>query len=434
MDDSGGDPSIPVGLGELYLGCTDDAVLYVDGETILYCNARAYRLFLIDSENLDLVPTTSLFTFDVLRKSEEGCTQIEGKCRRTDGVVFPATIRIARGEENRLLLAVRDQTERAATEESLRRRSAQLTATIESLPFDFWINDRENRTLLQNPYSRELWGDKIGSTLEEITDDKEILASWRKTNERAFSGEIQRDEITYEIDGEDRTFRSTVAPVWDGDEIIGIVGLNVDITDYQQAVADRELLLRELHHRVKNNLQVILSTIAIGRGSNRFDADQMLSRIENHVHAIYLVHEQLDIGNELSMIDLGEYVRNLGTGIDEMLSFQSRIHVTSEAARAPIEEAVPIGIALCELLSNAARYGAGTAPSGIVPIELSLSVLSTGGKALRFSVNNDIEPEPEPSPPGIGILIVQSLVEQLRGTYHAVSEGNRYSATIEIPH
>lgn len=254
-----------------------------------------------------------------------------------------------------------DVTDTVESETALRRRTAQLQSALESLPFDFWINDIENRTILQNRYSKELWGDKHGVHMEDVTDDPEITRKWRRTNDLAFQGIVSTDEIEYLIDGEKRTFRNIVAPVRDGEEIVGILGLNIDIGEYKRALQERDELLRELHHRVKNNLQLILSMVAIERdasreGEQRTDAiDRFSGRIERQIYSIYLVQEQLLHTTDVSRIDLIEYLRNLnGSGAIAIPcdGGHMTLDIGSTPVFSPIERAVPFGILIQEIVEK----------------------------------------------------------------------------------
>lgn len=426
-------------IGSAYVECTDDAVFFVHGSMIVYRNPRAIELF--GSPDSSTSSEGTVRTIDGLLgitvpEVSGGCATMETSCHRADGTTFPVVVRVMPVSPGRRLVVVRDQSERVATEEMLRRRSAQLSATMESLPFDFWINDRDNRTLFQNRYSLALWGDQRGNAPEDVTDDPVILEEWKRSNARVFAGEVHHGEITYEIDGRRRTFRNIVAPVRDGDETIGIVGLNIDITDYLDVTRDREILLRELHHRVKNNLQIILSTISYGRNADRFDPSGLLNRIEHYVHAIYLVHEQLYIGNELSSVDVGEYVRNLGASLDEALAFRSRIHVRSEPVRIPIEKAVPLGIALSELLANAARFGVAADPGGTLPIAVSIGTVPVDREErLRVSVENPLLDGFEPAPPSQygGLAIVSHLLDQLGGSVTTACAAGTFTVSVEFP-
>jgi len=425
-------------IGPAFLECTDDAVFYVCETTIVYQNKRATELFGLPDPNT--ADATVGFLEEILGISipqgSGSCVSIDTTCRGIDGARFPAIVRTTTVSDGERIVIVRDQSDRVATEESLRRRSAQLTATMESLPFDFWINDRDNRTLFQNRYSLALWGDQRGHTPDEVTDDPEILKEWHRTNALVFAGGVHRGEITYTIDGKDHTFRNILAPVQDDGETIGIVGLNIDITDYLDVANDREILLRELHHRVKNNLQIILSTIAYGRDTDTFDPDRLLRRIENHVHAIYLVHEQLYIGNELSTIDVGEYLRNLGASLDEALSFRSRIQVRSEPVTIPIEKAVPLGIAVAELLANAAQHGNTTGPGGTLPIAVSVQSRTVAtGNGLYLFVENPVGGGYTPASFSThgGLAIVSHLLDQLNVWVSTSCSHNTFTASLVFP-
>ena len=93
----------------------------------------------------------------------------------------------------------RDITGLKSAEESLTKREAQLRATIESLPFDFFAIDETGHYILQNTSCRENWGDLIGKRPEDVAVSDEVRMLWLDNNRRAFEGETVEEEVQYPI-------------------------------------------------------------------------------------------------------------------------------------------------------------------------------------------------------------------------------------------
>jgi two-component sensor histidine kinase len=317
-----------------------------------------------------------------------------------------------------------DVSDTVRSEATLRRRTAQLQSALESLPFDFWINDMDNRTILQNRFSKALWGDMHGVHMEDVTSDPEITRKWRRTNDLAFQGRVSTEEIEYLVDGETRTFRNIVAPVRDGDEIVGILGLNIDIGEYKKALRERDDALRELHHRVKNNLQMILSMVGIERDAlpeepNRPDAvDTFSARIERQIYSIYLVHEQLFRSTGATEIDLVEYLQDLtGYGAAPLLCDDGRVTIEAELAPlfAPIERAVPFGILIQEIVEEISEACCPEA-------EISIA-LTPEGTNLHVAVTSSPPVESADAARLLDRVFIQGLLSQIDGTLSAAGAG-----------
>jgi PAS domain S-box-containing protein len=129
----------------------------------------------------------------------------------------------------------REIAERKRAEEVLRESEARLSATFENLPFDFWARDQNGRIVLQNSLCVKLWGDQIGKLAEEAGLDEQALAIWQDNNRRAFAGEVVRGEVEYTLGKERKCFDNIVAPIRVREEIHGILGFNIDITERKRA-------------------------------------------------------------------------------------------------------------------------------------------------------------------------------------------------------
>ena len=115
---------------------------------------------------------------------------------------------------------------------------------IETLPFDFFMIDKDNRYIMQNRYSKKLWGtDVVGLRAQDVDVSNDIKAIWENNNRLAFSGKTISDEVTYEINGEKLYFKNIMAPVNSGGEPEAIIGMNIDITDHKKTI-------EHLHHTI----------------------------------------------------------------------------------------------------------------------------------------------------------------------------------------
>ena len=136
---------------------------------------------------------------------------------------------------SRLTLIARDMTGLRDTQEALRESEARLHAALQNLPFAFYIWDTDGGYVVQNPVSASLWGDLIGRRPEDLAVPEWARTLWEDNRRRALAGETVRGENAYTFRGEPRVFDSLVAPISDGARILGVLGLDVDITERKRA-------------------------------------------------------------------------------------------------------------------------------------------------------------------------------------------------------
>jgi two-component system, cell cycle sensor histidine kinase and response regulator CckA len=141
---------------------------------------------------------------------------------------------------------------RKRVEKQLRESEAHLLTALDSIPFDFWIMDEQGRYLLVNAASRDQLGQVVGKTLTEIELPPDTRAIWEANNRRAFGGEIVRGEVALIVHGQSRIFHNVVAPVRVGGKILGILGLNIDLTERLNAEAALRKSEQRLAMHVRN--------------------------------------------------------------------------------------------------------------------------------------------------------------------------------------
>lgn len=141
-----------------------------------------------------------------------------------------------------------DITERRHAEAEVRQSQTRLQAAIESLPFDFFMLDPSGRYTMINSVARENWGIRAGQQPADVCPDEATLSLWRNNNQRALAGETVRGEVELAPQGEEGVYYNIISPIRDGDEISGILGVNIDIT----ALKRTEAALRESEEKFRN--------------------------------------------------------------------------------------------------------------------------------------------------------------------------------------
>ena len=131
----------------------------------------------------------------------------------------------------------REIAERQDSEQALRVVGARLRAAVDSLPFQFWMVDGQGRCIMQNREDERVWGKIVGQHIYDPVADMEQNQEWRQRLTRAFAGETVSFEMRYDREGGRRDFQEIIAPVDLDDELIGLVGLGIDITARRQAEA-----------------------------------------------------------------------------------------------------------------------------------------------------------------------------------------------------
>jgi PAS domain S-box-containing protein len=200
--------------------------------------------------------------------------------------------------------------------------------------------------------------------------------------------------------------------------------------ELQASLAEKTLLLKEVHHRVKNNLQIIASLLNL---QSRYIKDEStlaaIRESQNRVKAMALVHEKLYKSDDISKIDLHDYIKFLGTGLFQFYGAKSRgiqfileIHDVS----VDINSAIPLGLIINELISNSLKYAFPNDRRG----EIRITVTKEGHtitilfQDTGIGIPADLDWRNTQS---LGLRLVNTLVDQLSGTVELDrSSGTRF--------
>ncbi len=140
-----------------------------------------------------------------------------------------------------------DASQRVNADAALRENRALLHSIIESLPFDFWACDNDGRYILLNSSTKRRWGVAFGQRPGDTKVPQEIVARWESSNARALAGQDVREEVRYDYGEVSGTYLNVLAPIRDGERVLGLVGANVDITAHKCAVEALERSEAFLH-------------------------------------------------------------------------------------------------------------------------------------------------------------------------------------------
>ncbi|HWW60569.1 MAG TPA: histidine kinase dimerization/phosphoacceptor domain -containing protein, partial [Thermoanaerobaculia bacterium] len=199
-----------------------------------------------------------------------------------------------------------------------------------------------------------------------------------------------------------------------------------DITDRRRAeeqiqasLREKEALLREIHHRVKNNLQVTSSLLRLQAGAiGDSQAREVFIETQNRIRSMALVHEKLYQSTNLSGIDFAEYTRTLGDLLFKSFGVDpSRIALSVEGGGVllSIDIAVPCGLIVNELLSNALKHAFPNQRKGIIRV----TVAGDDDARRHFVVHDDgvgLPPELDVTATStLGLQLVRGLIQQIDG-------------------
>ena len=199
------------------------------------------------------------------------------------------------------------------------------------------------------------------------------------------------------------------------------------ITDRKRAeeqirasLKEKEVLLKEIHHRVKNNLQIVSSLLYLQ--SRKTSDDQVLTVLresQTRVRSMALIHEKLYQCEDLANINLGDYIRSLTNYLFTsygVASHMVKLHVNVDSAPLGLDRAIPCGLIINELVSNALKYAFPNGRRGEILVDLlhggdGKLVLTVKDNGVGLPGGMDIT-----DTPSLGLQLVNTLVKQLDGT------------------
>jgi PAS domain S-box-containing protein len=379
-----------------------------------------------------------------------GPLRFETRIARPDGairtILLEAEIEAGpSGEPTRLIGACQDVTERWEFE----RISARLGAMVESSTDAIIGKTLEGRIDSWNCGAALTYGYRAQEVLGQsmlmlvpTAHHEEV----RRMFERARNGEriIPFEAIGRRKNGSLFDASVALSPVLDrSSQIIGVSAIVRDISEQKRSesamkhsLAEKEVLLKEIHHRVKNNLQVVASLLNLQVSAGSSDEQRRaLEESVLRIHSMALVHQLLYQSRDLASIDFSGYIRELvGRLGDSFAARESRITfaVSAPGIHLDIDTAVPCGLIVNELVSNSLRHAFPDGRAGHVAVSLGAQ---EHGFFILTVVDDGIGIPAEALRGGgsLGLQIVSMLAKQLRGAIEFTRLGGT-RVQITFPH
>ena len=365
--------------------------------------------------------------------------------RRKDGTVFYADVAtpgvlIEYHERPCLITFIRDITERKSAQAALRESEEFSSSLMNHSPYSIIVVNPDTSVRYVNPALVKLTGfssaELIGKqppypwwteeTLEKTSEDLRTAMS---------SGANKLDEVFQRKDGERFWVEITPTPVRRNGELKYYLANWVDITERRRAeeqlqasLKEKEILLREIHHRVKNNMQVMISLLRLQARTIKSEAAlEAFEEAQNRIKAMALVHETLYQSEGLATFDLQRYIERVGKGL--LLAYgRSKksvdLIIDVRGVAIGIDDVIPLALIINELVSNSFKYGFPEKRAG----RITIAAHPVDKADVELVVSDDgvgLPPEIDPhNTQTVGLGLVIGLAEnQLGGSVEVARAG-----------
>lgn len=343
-------------------------------------------------------------------------------------------------------IVVVEITDRKAAEAALSKSEAKLQAILDHAPAIIYLKDLQDRYILVNRHFLNVFHltpeQCIGKTNAEFFPLD--VAERVQANDRAVLQAKTPYQCEEEILHDDgiHTYYSVKFPLCDGSgKPYAICGISTDVSDRIRAEAlikaslrEKEVLLQEIHHRVKNNLQIVSSLLQMQfRRTQDREAALVLQDSKNRIASIALVHEKLYRSDDLANIDFAQYIPDLTIHLFDSYKVSPdliTLYTKIDKIFLEVETAIPCGLIINELVSNSLKYAFPNSRQGEIKVEFKANsdntlMLIVRDNGIGIPKEFDIE-----ATTSLGLTLVQGLIEQLDGTLELdCSQGTEFKIT-----
>ena len=315
-------------------------------------------------------------------------------------------------------------------ERKLRESEERNHALLAALP-DLMFIQSQDGTFVDGQVSSEenlyaTLDEFLGKNIRDVLPSEVAEQDIEAIQQVLRTGETQNFEYALEVGGKLRYWESRLVPC--GDEMV--LSIVRDVSDRKQAedrirssLAEKEVLLREIHHRVKNNLQVVSSLLTFQSDAlENEEAAEAFRESQNRIQAMANVHEHLYRSDNLAQIDMANYIKELVSYLRQSYWAYGVVPKVEVAdITLDVDTAIPCGLLINELVSNAIKHafpsrreGESDTPRGEVHI-----ALHPAGDGLELVVSDDGAGLPEDADletaKSLGLRLVNLLTRQLQG-------------------
>lgn len=328
-----------------------------------------------------------------------------------------------------------DITERINNEQKILNQSAKLKAIFESGTQLMWtINQNKQLTSFNQNYANAIhdlydFYPQENKSLKEISDKTSVVESfWDEKYEIAFKGFPVEFSSERSLLNGNKVFRQYyLYPIKNNkNEVEEVSGLGFDVTENKQnegkiiqSLKEKEILLKEVHHRVKNNMQVISSILNL-QSSYVKDAYalNLLKECQNRVKSMAFIHESLYQTKNFESVNFSEYVTTLTKNLIHTYSVNTqkiKLILTLDKLFLNLDTSIPCGLIINEIISNSLKYAFPGNRDGIIFVNLKVVrnrvKIEAGDNGVGIPAEIDIKQTQT-----LGLQLVDTLIEQINGS------------------
>lgn len=420
-----------------------DAIYLIDNQgTILEANTGLERTFgykrsEVIGQNMRILSAPGKYdeeqVMEIISSSREGRPgKYEGWAKKKNGEIIPTEYLVNPGSyfgEQVKIVVERDISERKQSELALKHREGLFSKLFNTSPIGIALLNEHKEVEMVNDGFEHLFGYREDE-LKGLELDKLIVPEKGKLEAVKLTESEQVKEAVEKRIRKDGSIVDVIiyaVPVVVEKKVVAIYGIYVDITDRRKAEEDlqkslheKEMLLAEVHHRVKNNLAVITGLLELQSFStNSNTASRILRESQLRVNSIAMVHEKLYQSENFSEVDMGQYIHELSKMIHNMMKRSDlKVNIETEitSVKLPITQAIPCGLILNEILTNSFKHAFEDRNTGEICIQLKqpdeklILVIKDNGVGIPAEQSSSINES-------MGMTIIKTLAKQLSADF-----------------
>lgn len=372
-------------------------------------------------------------------------TQFVNRYRKKDGSYLWFSWNTTPNMDTGKLYAIaRDITEQKKTEEKIKNSEEKYRSVVENAADMIITFDNNHLITFANhlrPGTRV--EDSVGTSIytlipqeyqEHVKEKIKKVFDFKKPQSYELPGQ--------HYDGSSAWYSANLGPVFSGENVSGITLILRDITDskkaeekIQQSLKEKEILLQEVHHRVKNNLQIILSILNLQHAQITDKKTLDLVRdIRSRIKAMSFIHELLYQTDDFSSINFSEYITNITSNLIYSYTQNQTIDLKLDVGTIflDLDSAIPCGLIINEIVTNALKYAFTDQKNGEVNVSLTQKnefiqlTIADNGRGLPDNIDYR-------NTESLGMQLVVTLVQQLGGEIVLDnSNGAKYTITFKM--
>jgi len=345
--------------------------------------------------------------------------------------------------------------EQEEMERKLRNRTREYEELINTVPSAIIKYGNDQRIFFFNRHAEQMFD----YSAEEVTGKLAVETTNPLTDSEGLDHRTMFDRLLEDPERyayhENENVRKDGSRIWvawrntslyDGDgRRIGMLSIGNDITAHkrseeerQRLMQEKEILLQEVHHRIKNDMHILSSLLSLqASGSSSRREAEALEEAEHRIRLMRSIYDKLYMQKDFRSMEISSFLRDLLCELQQSYALDPRINVQMDIAEVdiPVKLSFPLGLIVNELVSNAFKYAFPEGRSGEIRVSISSCPLERCIETLVTDTGHGLPEEvTERREFGFGLSIVDAMVQQYRGEWSIERDnGTRHSISLPLP-